>query len=325
MSWGFLVACALPVALLVVAYLPLWADRFRFEAVPGFALCAAVGAGTGLVWLHWLDPGVVHALAGASSSSPVALAVGWFAVAFLLAVQLGALVLVARGGRFGALIDGALHGFAGGVGMAATIGAYLAWHRSLGVGAVAAIQPLGVATFCGTLLGLGAGATRVMGRLGARLGALVVPLFAAAGAAMALPALYPYDVLAHARSVALLGWYEPAAWAAGVAALAWVAWVEERRLVAGALAREAQLGVLPAGVVEVAANPARRMRAAWWPDPDERRVLNRLLTTLALRGVWVSQLPADRVAIYGLELGRLRERARTLLNPRPAAASDTDG
>jgi hypothetical protein len=124
-------------------------------------------------------------------------------------------------------------------------------------------------------------------------------------------------LLEHTRSVALLGWFEPLAWAVSVAGVVWVAWLEDRRIISAELEQEAALGVLPAAMVQGAASLRRRTCSGWWPDRDERRAINRLLTALAFRRVAMRELPEDRARIYGLEVGRLRDRVRQLLNPRP--------
>ena len=62
----------------------------------------------------------------------------------------------------------------------------------------------------------------------------------------------------------------------------------------------------------------RRCRSGWWPRRDERREIAGLLVTLGLCKRQLLALPDDRAWLYGLEVGRLRQRARTLLAAAPA-------
>jgi len=54
--------------------------------------------------------------------------------------------------------------------------------------------------------------------------------------------------------------------------------------------------------------------AGWWPRRDERWAIVDLLTQLAYRKHQLRQLDGERASIYSLEVGRLRERARRVLN-----------
>ncbi len=87
----------------------------------------------------------------------------------------------------------------------------------------------------------------------------------------------------------------------------------EHRLLANELGEEVRLGVLPAWVAEVIPRYRRRIRSDWWPSRRERTVIARLLTRLAFRKHAIAHLPKDEARLAGLEVVRLRERARRIL------------
>ena len=95
----------------------------------------------------------------------------------------------------------------------------------------------------------------------------------------------------------------------------------ERRVLAGQLVEEVELGVLPAWVAEIVPSYPRRIRSEWWPRRDERREILRLLVTMAFRKHRLRTLSADRLRLYGLEVGRLRNRARVILADHAEAAN----
>ena len=96
----------------------------------------------------------------------------------------------------------------------------------------------------------------------------------------------------------------------------------EHRLLLRELGREVELGVLPEWVVEVLPRYRRRVRSDWWPSRSERTVIARLLTRLAFRKHAIAHLPEDEARLAGLEVVRLRERARKILGAGgPAGAS----
>ncbi len=113
-----------------------------------------------------------------------------------------------------------------------------------------------------------------------------------ASALLALPLVY---LLYVAVLAAFLGW--------------------EHRLLVRQLGEEVELGVLPPWVVEVIPSYRRRIRPDWWPSRRERTVIARLLTRLAFRKHAIAHLPPDEARLAGLEVMRLRERARRILLP----------
>ena len=102
----------------------------------------------------------------------------------------------------------------------------------------------------------------------------------------------------------------------------WACLAYERRVLSEQLRTRSALGVLPAWVVEVLPSYRRRIRSDWWPRRDERQEILDLLVSLAFRKQQLRTLPDDRARLYGLEVGRLRQRARAVLAlaPEPSAA-----
>ena len=83
------------------------------------------------------------------------------------------------------------------------------------------------------------------------------------------------------------------------------------------LADEVALSMAPAWVVEVIPFYRRRLRSDWWPLRHERTVISRLLTRIAFRKHALRHIPKDEAAIASLEVVRLRQRIRSILNPEP--------
>ena len=229
---------------------------------------------------------------------------------------------VSRRSHLESPLDGLVSGLAAGCGMA--LGGLVvpaAWAQD---GLLEAW--LGVVTLlsAGVAVGLGVGWARL------RVGMVRQLLAVLVGATVALAAL----VLpaASAAAVAALRWH-PAGWGwAGIVALivslpllvagafGWLLLRFEQRLVRRRLEEEAAFGVLPAWLPSLAASPVRRSNPTWWPRRDERQTLNRMLCELAIKKERVTALDADAARVYGLEVGRLRQRLRTLLDPAWAPA-----
>ncbi len=220
-------------------------------------------------------------------------------------------------------VDGAVFGGVGGVGLAAGSTWLLltrqAWHPD--GGALVFVTAMHAAA--GALLGAGFGVAKLASHRARRAPAAMA---AAAGAGILVAAL-TVAALACWRawgegSVACNLGLAGAALAALAAVLA-ACLAHERRIVTGQLEDEVELGVLPGWVVDVLPSYRRRIRSDWWPRRDERREIARLLVTLAFRKQQLRTLPDDRLRLYGLEVGRLRQRARAVLAlapERPVAA-----
>jgi len=78
---------------------------------------------------------------------------------------------------------------------------------------------------------------------------------------------------------------------------------------------EAELGLVPSWVLDVIPFYRRRIRANWWPSRSERTVLARLLTRVAFRKHALRNLPPGQAAIASLEVVKLRQRLREILDP----------
>ncbi len=89
----------------------------------------------------------------------------------------------------------------------------------------------------------------------------------------------------------------------------------EHRILKRQLGDEVALSMAPAWVVDVIPYYRRRLRSDWWPLRNERTVISRLLTRIAFRKHALRHTPQDEVAIASLEVVRLRQRIRAILNP----------
>jgi hypothetical protein len=95
-------------------------------------------------------------------------------------------------------------------------------------------------------------------------------------------------------------------------ALIAVLWVE-RRILARQLAEEVGFGVMPAWAADTISCYRKRVRGDWWGRGDERRALVSLVVSLAHKKEQLAFLPEKFRSLYGIEVGRLRQRARVLL------------
>lgn len=309
-----LLAVALAALLSVAAFLILWLDRYGAEPVVRLALVALWGLACPLLF-RLADPHLGLAGNPEASSGPGLLPAG---VGVLQQLALAAaLALVATSSFLEGPLDGAVYGVVAGLGFAV----------SEGLMAVAAPWPggwVGVPTFF-TLAGATAAAI-----VGAGIGLAKLAL---------RPVLRVPCVLAAVLAAALLRWllYLAAHWgwetagrdnvvlnlalivlaAALLGGVFAAALAFERRVLGAQLGEEVRLGVLPEWVADVLPSYRRRIRSEWWSERDERREIVRLLTSLAYRKHHLRGLPDESARLYGLEVGRLRQRARTLMALAP--------
>jgi len=89
----------------------------------------------------------------------------------------------------------------------------------------------------------------------------------------------------------------------------------EHRILRRQLGDEVKLGLVPSWVLDVIPFYRRRIRANWWPSRSERTVISRLLTRLAFRKHAIRNLPPSEAAIASLEVVKLRQRLRDILDP----------
>jgi hypothetical protein len=304
-----------------------WVDRFAWEPFPRYVFTILLAATAGLALVAVPAPGWVRGLqVGAATPLPPGAWPGLLRRAVLEVLALAGVVgLWSRRSHLDSPLDGLVSGLAAGCGLA--LGGLVvpgAWAQD---GLLEAW--LGVVTLlsAGVAVGLGVGWARL--RVGVVRQLLAVLAGTTVGlAALVLPA-------ASAALVAALRWH-PTGWGwAGIVtlivslpllvagAIGWLLLRFEQRLVRRRLEEEAAFGVLPAWLPPLAASPVRRSNPTWWPRRDERQTLNRLLCELAIKKERVTALDADAARVYGLEVGRLRQRLRTLLDP--AWAPGTEG
>ena len=308
------------VALLAAGWALLWLDRARREQLGWLIGVSAWGVST---------PALVRLIArflvgdeqgGAQTAAGVDVVPAWppLVALALLAVVLPLLLLTKFKVVDGAG-EGAVFGSASGVGF----GVFVIALTISGPGAFAVLTALFVLVLCagaGATLGAGLGLVELSASPRWRL-AWAVPAVAAAALqvnALAFAARFCWEYWGRANLVTNL-----ALLALALVVLAVVlvgTWSVERRIIVLQLSEELELGVLPAWVVGFMPAYWRRVRAGWWPRRDERREIVRLLVALAFRKHELRALPEDSVQLYGLEVGRLRQRARTLLAMAPAAA-----
>jgi RsiW-degrading membrane proteinase PrsW (M82 family) len=89
----------------------------------------------------------------------------------------------------------------------------------------------------------------------------------------------------------------------------------EHRIITKQLGNEVELGLVPSWVLDVIPFYRRRIRSNWWPSRRERTVITRLLTRVAFRKHGLRNLPPGEAAIASLEVVKLRQKLRAILDP----------
>ncbi len=313
-----LLAVALAALLGAAAFLVLWLDRYGTEPVVRMLLVAGWGLACPLLF-RLADEGLRFAGHPGRPFEP-----DWVPAGFGLLeglVLAAALALAATSRFLEGPLDGAVYGTVAGLGLAVSA-------SLLEIGAPPPPGWRGFPIFL-TLVRGAMGATIGAGigfaKLGAR-AALRVPL---ALAAVLLAGLLRWSFVLLARSGWRLWGAEslafnlpalilPASLLGGVFAGA-ISF--EGRVLEEQLGEEVRLGVLPEWVRGVLPRYRQRIRSAWWPVRDERREITRLLTSLAYRKHRLRGLPDESAHLYGLEVGRLRQRARTLMALAPGGGA----
>ncbi len=295
MSGPVVVAVALAGLAPGAAHLVLWLDRCGGEAVWRLLGAVAWGAGTGLGLALVLRP---HATAVAADWTVAAGAAA--ALAAVVVMQIGLLRLAPGEGA----LDGVAHGLAAGAGLGLL-------GNGVPAGA-AAPATVAAALAAGAVAGAGVGLAALEPRALRKIAVLLPGALLATAVLVAVRVVLDAPgALGEARTVA-------AATAAGVllaVAVTIAAASADSRLLRRELAEEASLGVLPGWAAAVAPSYRRRIGAAWWPDADERRAVNRLLLRLAVRKRRIERLDESRGRVAGLEVGRMRDRLRRLFTP----------
>ena len=306
-----LLALALVAVLSGMAFLVFWLDRYRAEPVPRLALMALWGFLCPLLF-RLAEPtlgfvGDFDPVLGPAAALPAA---AGLLEELLLAAGL---TLLATSHYLDGPVDGAVYGAVAGLGFACFQGLaalHAGWappHAALP--AYATLVRAGATAAVGAGIGLAKLTARPLVRVPCALAAVLVAgvarwvLYGAAGYGWGVWGVRntPFNLALVAAAALLL---------AGVLVGAFAV---EYRVLARQLGEEVQLGVVPGWVVDVLPSYRRRIRSDWWTRRDERREIVRLLTALAFRKHQLRGISGTRARLYGLEVGRLRQRARTLL------------
>lgn len=301
-------------------------DRYDREPLPLVAAVLLWGA-VPAPFLAVLAEATVRGALGLVLEGPRLIMVGATLVAPLVEETLKGLAILGVmmfSDQFDNPTDGVVYGTAAGLGFAMSENLLYSLGAAGGsphaVGQVVLARTLtsaGVHAVVSSLLGGALGIAYLSRRWWSRLlagaagflGAVV--LHGAWNAAASLLALYQEPTPMISALLAL-----PLVYLLYVAVLAaFLGW--EHRLLARELGEEVKLGVLPEWVAEVIPSYRRRIRPDWWPSRRERTVIARLLTRLAFRKHAIAHLPPDEARLAGLEVMRLRERARRILSPSP--------
>lgn len=319
-----LLVLALAGALWGAAFLILWLDRFRTEPVLRLVLLAFWGFLCALAFrLGGPDMDLIVGL-DSTLGTPTAFP---FAAGIVeqLVLALG-LAAVAMSHYLDGPLDGAVFGTVTGLGFGAfqTVAAlHAGWTPA------SPLLPLFLTLMCatataavGSSIGFAKLALRALPRVACALGAVLAAGLAQWGLVVAANWVWhTWGARDTASNVALaLGAFLL------LVGVFQVALVLERGVIARQLADEVAFGVLPPWVVKVLPSYWRRIRSDWWRRRDERREIARLLTSLAFRKHQLRGLAEERARLYGLEVGRLRQRSRTLLalppDAQPVAANE---
>jgi RsiW-degrading membrane proteinase PrsW (M82 family) len=318
-----LLVLALVAALWGATFLVLWLDRYRTEPVPRLVLLAFWGllcplvlrlAGPAMGFVAGPDP-----ILGGPASLPL---VAGIVEELILALGLA---VVAMSHYLDGPLDGAVFGTVAGLGFAAAQNVAALHAGWLPASLMHPLFMTLVRAAVTAAVGSGIGLAKLTLRMWLRVPcALAVVLVASvARRVLVMAGTWGWSIWG-ARDTAL----NVALVAAALLLLVGVflgALALERRVIARQLADEVALGVLLPWVAEVLPSYWRRIRSDWWRRRDERREIVRLLTSLAFRKHQLRVLSEERARLYGLEVGRLRQRSRTLLALSPDAESVAEG
>jgi hypothetical protein len=306
-----LAVLAVAVVLSGAAFAVLWLDRYKAEPV----LRLAFAAGWGSLWSSILR----LAFPDLSPLADLGFTIGVIAVLPALVLLLeelvlaGGLAVLATSRYLQGPVDGVVYGTVAGLGfaifqtLAALHGGWLPSHPTMPV-LTALVVADGTA-----LVGGGIGYGKLAVRAPLRVPWVFAVVLVAGLSAWVVHGAATLGWQQWGRQNLLFGLALVATALLLLAALFEGAWALERRVLARQLGEEVSLGVLPAWVVDIVPRYRRRIRSDWWPRRDERREVVRLLTSLAYRKQQLRGLPEESLRLYGLEIGRLRQRARSLL------------
>ncbi len=318
-----LLALTLVAVLSGMAFLVFWLDRYRAEPVPRLALMALWGFLCPLLF-RLADPtlGFVGDFDPVLGTAAVLPAAAGLVEEVLLAAGL---TVVATSHYLDGPVDGAVYGTVAGLGFACFQGIaalHAGWApQHAAAPAYATLVRAGATAAVGAGIGLSKLAARPLVRVPCALAAVLV-----AGVARWVlygAAAYGWGLWGVRNTPFNLGLVAVAA--LFLAIVFEGAFAFEHRVLARQLGEEVQLGVVPGWVIDVLPSYHRRIRSDWWIRRDERREVVRLLTALAFRKHQLRGISGVRAHLYGLEVGRLRQRARTLLALASVAREQAEG
>jgi len=297
-----------------LAYLILWVDRWRWEALASVVPCVVWGGACGAAWGWVIVPTLRTSLTQITEQGPPGVVGAVASVAIMSVLIVAGVAVASRARVFAGPSDGVVHGFAAGAGFAAVLNISMAVSPMADRVGPFAAEVLVITGVWSAWLGLGIGRVKIEGRPGRRALVIVETLLGGVVSGVPLLGVFPAEALVLAKGRNVVSVLVPLSCFVGLAGLLVVAWVVERRIIGSVLAAEHSVGVVPERAVRVVPAFWLRVRRDWWRNQDERRAVNGLLVTLALRQYRLQQLSASKARIYGLEVGRLRQRAREIFS-----------
>jgi hypothetical protein len=291
-----------------------WLDRHGSEPLPRMGGMMVLGCGVGAAWV-WVGSAVCLALwppAGTGLDDPAALVRATLVLAAAGALVGVLLLVVGRGCPTDGPSSGAMAGLVSGAAVALGRAAGVPLLDLAGVTAPRPLVEALLLAYVGAWVGLGIGFARLSLRWPVRVARMAGALAISVAGGLAVNAVLGCDAVTEGKA-----WWA-AAIAVGVGLLAVLAvpagFALEGRIIARQLAEEVAYGVLTTDLATVAVSPLRRMRRGWWQRRDERRAVSRLLVDLAFWKQRLVGLDEVRTRVFGLEVGRLRQRLRRLLS-----------
>jgi RsiW-degrading membrane proteinase PrsW (M82 family) len=318
--------------LLTVVALVWWIDRYDREPIHLVAMVFLWGASAAPLASVTAFP-LIDGLVGGIEATPdfALLAVGFLTPLIEEASKaLGVVLVVLFSSKFDNPTDGVVYGTAAGLGFAVTenviygIGAGFNLSGAVGVVTLVVGRTLlsaGVHAVCSSIFGGFLGYAVLAGRIASRVAWTVGGLLIA--------------VSLHGAWNLALVWFGPVGeggtprlWLAVLPGLylLYVATLtlfllSEHRILKRQLADEVEIGTVPSWVEDVIPYYRRRVRSNWWPARSERTVIARLLTRVAFRKHAIQRLSPSEAAIASLEVVKLRQRLREILDPEEPEAT----
>lgn len=312
--------------LLIVVALVWWIDRYDREPLHLVAMVFLWGASAAPLasvtafplierWLGGIVGSQTNALLGVGMVAPI---IEEFAKA------VGVMLVVVFSSQFDNPTDGVVYGTAVGLGFAVSenvvygVGAGAHLDTAVGILMLVGGRTLlsaGVHTICSATFGGFAGHALLSGKRTSRAAWTTTGFLAAV-------ALHGSWNLALVRLGPVGEGGAPRLWLAALPVL-YVCYMialalflhSEHRILKRELADEVELAMLPSWVLDVIPYYRRRVQGNWWPSRSERTVIARLVTRMAFRKHALRHLPPGEAAIASLEIVKLRQRLREILDP----------